>query len=253
MGRSEKLTFDGSQGGNLAARLDLPDGRPTAYALFAHCFTCSKDTSAASRISRGLTEHGVAVLRFDFTGLGGSEGEFASTNFSSNVSDLVRASEYLRGTRDAPRILIGHSLGGAAVLAATDEVDEAVGVVTIGAPFDPAHAAHLFQGARANIEARGELPVEIAGRTFVIRRQFLEDISEQNLRPAIAGLRRALLIFHSPQDAVVDIDNARLIFEAAKHPKSFVSLDTADHLLTDRSDAAYVADVMSAWVSRYLR
>lgn len=250
---SLKVEFEGSRGARLAARLDLPADQPVAFALFAHCFTCSKDVFAASRIARGLTEHGVGVLRFDFTGLGASEGEFANTNFSSNVEDLVRAAGFLRTSYEAPRLLVGHSLGGAAVLAGAGMVSEAAGVVTIGAPFDPAHVTKLFGDAAGEIAERGEVPVQIAGRTFNIRRQFLEDVSAQNLRAAIADLDRALLVFHAPRDAVVGIDNARLIFEVGKHPKSFVSLDTADHLLTAREDAVYVSDVLAAWASRYLR
>ena len=246
-------TFTGSGGDQLAARLDLPDGEPQAYALFAHCFTCSKDLAAATRISRGLVEQGFGVLRFDFTGLGSSEGEFANTNFSSNVDDLVLASGWLRDHHEAPAVLVGHSLGGAAVLAAAGQVPEVVAVATIGAPFDPAHVTELFPAAvRVRMEREGEAEVQLAGRTFRVRQQLLEDLAAQNLSEAIGSLRRALLVLHSPIDKVVDVDNARRIFEAARHPRSFVSLDGADHLLTRRSDAAYVADVLSAWASRYL-
>jgi putative redox protein len=245
--------FPGSQGAQLAARLDSPAGKPAAYALFAHCFTCSKDTLAASRISAALTAHGFAVLRFDFTGLGGSEGEFANTNFSSNVADLVAAAAWLRQQHEAPKLLIGHSLGGAAVLAAARDIPEAVAIATIGAPADPAHIKDLLTAALPEIEAAGEAEVDLAGRKFRIKRQFLDDIGSRNNRDAIADLRKALLIFHSPRDTTVNIDNAAQIFMAAKHPKSFVSLDDADHLLTRREDAAYVASVLSAWASRYIR
>ncbi len=251
-GRSEKVTFPGVGGEMLAARLDLPLGTPRAYALFAHCFTCTKDIFAATRIAAALAEEGIAVLRFDFTGLGHSEGEFANTSFSSNVGDLLKAADFLRQNRSAPALLIGHSLGGAAVLAAAGEVPEARGVVTIGAPADPAHVTHLFQDQRAEIEATGEAEVLLAGRPFRIKRQFLEDIEGRRLEAAIAGLRKALLVFHGPLDQTVGIENAAKIFTAAKHPKSFVSLDEADHLLTKKADAIYVATVLAAWASRHL-
>lgn len=246
------IHFPGALGTPLAARLDLPASPPLAFALFAHCFTCSKDTLAASRISAALTGRGFGVLRFDFTGLGSSEGDFANTNFSSNVADLAAAAAWLRDHHQAPKILIGHSLGGAAVLAAAAQVPEAVAIATIGAPFDPAHVRHLLQSATAEIEAAGEAEVTLAGRKFRIRKQFLDDIASHNSRGYIAALRRALLIFHSPRDTTVDIENAAHIYAAAKHPKSFVSLDNADHLLTRKEDAVYVASVLAAWASRYL-
>jgi len=249
---SSAVHFPGAAGNRLAARLDLPEDTPRAYALFAHCFTCSKDTLAAVRISAALTAAGFAVLRFDFTGLGGSEGEFANTNFSSNIADLVAAADWLRANQAAPQLLVGHSLGGAAVVAAAGRIPESLAVATIGAPFDPAHVAKLFAPARAEIESAGEAEVELAGRRFRVRRQFLDDIAGQRQREVIAGLRRALLIFHSPTDMTVEISNAADIFTAAKHPKSFVSLDRADHLLTRKEDAAYVAAVLAAWASRYL-
>ena len=254
MGRiSQAVSFPGASGNALAARLDLPSGaRPRAYALFAHCFTCSKETRAATFISESLADAGLAVLRFDFTGLGGSEGDFANTTFSSNVGDLVAAAAWLRREHTAPALLIGHSLGGAAVLAAAASVPEAVAVATIGAPADPAHVTHLFAGQRAEIDARGEAEVELAGRRFLIRREFLEDIAQQKLTAAIAALKRALIVFHSPVDATVGIDNAAAIFLAARHPKSFVSLDDADHLLSRSADGRYVGAVLAAWASRYL-
>lgn len=245
------IRFAGALGTQLAARLDMPSGTPAAFALFAHCFTCSKDSLAASRISASLTARGIAVLRFDFTGLGGSEGDFANTNFTSNIADLVAAASWLRVHHAAPGLLIGHSLGGAAVLAAAREIPEAAAVATIGAPFDPGHVQYLLAPALPEIEAKGEATIELAGRAFRIKKQFLEDIASLNTRDAIAGLRRALLIFHSPRDTVVSIDNAAEIYAAAKHPKSFVSLDDADHLLTRKEDAAYVAAVLAAWASRY--
>ncbi len=250
--KSEKITFAGADGNQLAAKLDLPDGKPQAYALWAHCFSCTKDIFAASRVADGLTAHGIAVLRFDFTGLGASEGDFANTNFSSNVGDLVAAADHLRENFEAPKMLIGHSLGGAAVLAGAGRVPEAEAVCTIGAPADPAHVAHLFQDSRPEIEEKGEAEVLLAGRPFRIKKQFLEDIESQKLERDIGAMKKALLVFHSPVDATVGIDNAAHIFQAAKHPKSFVSLDNADHLLSRKEDAAYVADVIAAWAARYI-
>ena len=249
---NRKVTITNPRGEKLAARLDLPAGRPKACALFAHCFTCSKDVFAASRISQGLAALGFAVLRFDFTGLGASEGEFANTNFSSNVADLIAAADFLRDEEAAPAILIGHSLGGTAMLAAASRIPEAVAVATIGAPFDPVHVGHLFRDVAADIEANGEAEVVLGDRRFKVGRQFLEDIAAQNIETAIRELDKALLVFHAPRDKVVGIENATKIFVAAKHPKSFVSLDDADHLLTGRADAAYVANVLAAWASRYL-
>ncbi len=249
---SEKITFPGAQGHELAARLEKPVGEPRAYALFAHCFTCSKDIFAASRIAGELAGHGIAVLRFDFTGLGGSEGDFANTNFSSNVGDLVAAADYLADNYRAPKILIGHSLGGAAVLAAAASVPSSLAVATIGAPCDPGHVAHLFSDARDRIESEGEAEVSLGGRQFKIQKQFVDDISEARLDTALADLKKALLIFHGPRDETVGIENAGHIFQAAKHPKSFVSLDDADHLLNRREDSRYVAAVLSAWATRYL-
>jgi len=251
--RRERFSFPGAFGDQLDARLDLPRGEPSAYALFAHCFTCSKDVAAASAISSNLVERGVAVLRFDFTGLGASDGEFANTDFSSNIDDLVAAADMLRTRHRAPSLLIGHSLGGAAILAAVERIPEAQAVVTIGAPFDPAHVTELFsEEAIATMHAVGEAEVELAGRRFTVRRQLLDDLGSHQMEAAVAGLGRPLLVLHSPVDNVVDVDNARRIFDAAKHPKSFVSLDTADHLLTNRSDGEYAAVVVAAWASRYL-
>lgn len=244
--------FPGAFGTPLAARLDLPAGTPAAWVLFAHCFTCSKDTLAAARISAALVEHGFGVLRFDFTGLGGSAGDFANTNFSSNVADLIAAASWLREHQQAPRVLIGHSLGGAAVLAAAGEIAEAAAVATIGAPFDPAHVQHLLGAAASEIAVNGEAEVTLAGRKFRIRKQFLDDLAANGNSGRIGRLRKALLVFHSPRDTTVDIENAARIYAAARHPKSFVSLDTADHLLTARADAAYVAAVLAAWASRYI-
>lgn len=248
----ERFQFSGSGGHKLAATLDLPDGEPVAYALFAHCFTCGKDVLAARRIAAGLTRRGIAVLRFDFTGLGASEGEFANSTFSSNIADLVLAADHLRQTRKAPALLIGHSLGGAAILAAAARIPEAEAVVTIAAPSDPAHVTHLFADHVADIRAQGAVEVSLAGRPFPISRQFLDDIAEHNLTEQIANLRKALLVLHSPTDDIVGIDNATRIFVAAKHPKSFISLAGADHLLSERRDTGYVAEVIASWAQRYL-
>lgn len=249
---SEKITFTGSQGEPLAARLDRPAGPVRAYALFAHCFTCSKDIFAAARIAGALAERGIAVLRFDFTGLGMSGGDFANTNFSSNVADLIAAADFLRENYEAPEILVGHSLGGAAVLAAAGEVPEAVAVATVGAPADAEHVKHNFGDKLGTIEQDGEAQVTLAGRPFRIKKQFLYDIAGHTLDDKIAAMKKALIVFHSPVDAQVDIENAGRIFLAAKHPKSFISLDNADHLLSRREDAVYVAEVLSAWASRYI-
>jgi uncharacterized OsmC-like protein/alpha-beta hydrolase superfamily lysophospholipase len=249
---AERFDFANAQGEKLAALLDRPDGPIRAVALFAHCFTCGKDNKAARLIAHGLTSHGIAVLRFDFTGLGSSEGEFANTTFSSNIDDLVAAADHLQKQVGAPAILIGHSLGGAAVLAAAHRIAEARAVVIIAAPFDPAHVAGLFAERVEEIKAKGEIEVALAGRPFRVRRALLDDIAEQNLAPRIAELRKALLVFHSPTDESVGIDNASRIFTTAKHPKSFISLAGADHLLRRPSDAAYVAHVVAAWAERYL-
>ena len=249
---TERFQFTGEGGHQLAAALDLPEREPVAYALFAHCFTCGKDVLAARRIASALSAKGIAVLRFDFTGLGSSEGDFANSTFSSNVADLVRAAGHLRATRKAPAILIGHSLGGAAVLAAAGEIPEAKAVVTIGAPSDPAHVTGLFAERIEDIRKAGKVEVSLAGRPFQITSEFVDDIAEHNLMAHVTNLHRALLVMHSPTDDTVGIDNATRIFVAAKHPKSFVSLAGADHLLSGKRDAVYVADVIAAWATRYL-
>jgi uncharacterized OsmC-like protein/fermentation-respiration switch protein FrsA (DUF1100 family) len=249
---TERFQFPGTGGHMLAAALDLPEGDISAYALFAHCFTCSKDTLGAKRISAALTLKGIAVLRFDFTGLGSSEGDFANSTFSSNVVDLVKAADHLRDRYNAPAILIGHSLGGAAILAAANQIPEAKAVVTIAAPSDPAHVTDMFAEHIDAIHEQGEVEVKLAGRPFNIKREFLDDIAEHKLLAHVAKLHKALLVMHAPTDNTVGIDNATHIFVAAKHPKSFVSLAGADHLLTQKHDAIYVADVIAAWASRYL-
>jgi len=248
---TERVTFTGSQGDVLAARLELPVGAPRAFALFAHCFTCSKDAVAASRIARGLTSSGIAVLRFDFTGLGQSDGDFANSNFSSNIGDLIRAADFLRSSYRAPSILIGHSLGGSAVLAAARQIPETAAVVTIGAPADPQHVVHLLGDDLTAIERDGEAELDLGGRPFRIQLQFLRDLEMQPQTERIANLGAALLVMHSPVDDTVSVDNARVIFEAARHPKSFVAIDGANHLLTDKDDAAYVAGIIGQWAGRY--
>jgi len=249
---TERFRFQGSDGGMLAAVLDRPDGDVIAYALFAHCFTCGKDALAARRIATGLAKHGIATMRFDFTGIGASEGVFANTTFSSNIKDLVLAADHLRKSGHAPSILIGHSFGGAAVLAAAAQIPEAKCVATIAAPSSPDHVFHRFSDQIPAIREQGEQEVQLAGRPFRIRREFIDDIPKHDLIDAVAKLHKALLIFHSPTDDDVGTDNATRLFVAAKHPKSFISLTGADHLLTQKSDAIYVADTIAAWAMRYL-
>jgi putative redox protein len=246
----EKIQFT-SGGHKLSGLLETPESDIKFYALFAHCFTCGKDVAAASRISRALTAKGIAVLRFDFTGLGNSDGDFANTNFSSNIQDLLAAADFLRTEYSAPKLLIGHSLGGAAVLGVAQKVPEAQAVVTIGAPSDAAHVAHNFEAHIEDIEANGEAEVKLAGRSFKIQKQFLDDIKSYG-NSHISKLKKALLVMHSPIDATVKISEAEKIYQAALHPKSFVSLDDADHLLTNKRDSEYAAEVISAWVSRYV-
>ena len=249
---TEKFTFAGHSGHDLAARLDRPDGPQLATALFAHCFTCGKDIAAARRVAARLTGLGIAVLRFDFTGLGHSEGEFSNTDFTSNVQDLEAACDALSSRGMAPSLLIGHSLGGAAVIAAAARMPHIKAVATIGAPFDPAHVAQNFSHALPEIRDRGAAEVTLAGRPFRITQDFLDDIAQRALAPALADMDAALLVLHAPRDAIVGMDNAAEVFKAAKHPKSFVTLDDADHLLGREADAHYAADVIAAWAGRYL-
>lgn len=251
--REEKIRFENAQGQELAGVMELPDvDSPRATVLFAHCFTCTKNIKAAVNISRSLVEEGFGVLRFDFTGLGESEGDFAATNFSSNVADLVAAAEFLGERFRAPSILVGHSLGGAAIIQAAHEIESTRAVATIAAPSDPAHVTHLFDRKREDIERDGEAEVRLAGRPFRIRRQLIEDLEKATWKDKVRGLRRPLLIFHSPLDQTVSIENAQQVFEQAMHPKSFVSLDEADHLLSDERDSRYVGTVLAAWASKYL-
>jgi alpha-beta hydrolase superfamily lysophospholipase len=249
----ERVQFAGAFGNRIAARLDQPASGTLAYALFAHCFTCGKDSKAASWISRELVDRRIAVLRFDFSGVGESEGEFADTSFSTNVADLVAAAEFLRQGYRAPQVLIGHSLGGTAALAAAPRIPESVAVATIAAPSDTSHLRNVLASKAPEIMSRGQALVDVMGHHVRISRQMLADLEQQDGANLAAQLGRALLIFHSPADQVVSIEHARRLFEAAKHPKSFVALDGADHLLISReSDARYVAEILATWARRYL-
>jgi putative redox protein len=249
----QKLTFTNKRGEKLSAQLDLPvDGRPGAYALFAHCFTCTKNLKAVVNINRTLNREGIAVLRFDFTGLGESEGDFSDTTFSSNVEDLISAAEFLETTFQGPQILIGHSLGGAAVLQAASSIPSAKAVATIGTPGDPKHVNHLLKSSREKIETEGEAEVMLGGKTFKIKKQFLEDLEQTRMHETLRNLRKALLILHSPLDEIVGIDNAAQLYQVARHPKSFISLDRADHLLTDANDSIYVGSMIASWGKKYI-
>jgi putative redox protein len=248
----QRVEFPSPSGDSLAGLLDTPDQAPRAWALFAHCFTCSKDSKAAAFIARSLAEAGFGVLRFDFTGLGDSEGDFANTHFSGNVDDLVAAADWLRAQHGVPALLIGHSLGGAAVLAAAERIPDARAVVTVGAPFEPSHVLHQLGEDRARIERDGQAQVSLAGRNFTVKRAFLADLAAQPQAERIRSLHRPLLVLHAPDDTTVRVDNARQIFELARHPKSFVALDGADHLLNRASDARFAASVIAAWAQRYL-
>jgi len=251
--KSKNIYFSNSRGERLAATLDLPeDEAPISYALFAHCFTCTKSLKAAINIAAALNREKIAVLRFDFTGLGQSEGSFADTNFSSNVADLVLAAEYLAKEFQPPQIIIGHSLGGAAVIQAAEKIPSLRAVVTIAAPHDPGHVAHLFENMRQQIEENGSAEVNLAGRKFTIKKQFLEDLEMQELDTHIKSLKTALMVMHSARDTMVSIDNAANIYKAAKHPKSFISLDDADHLLLKEKDSLYVGMMIAAWSHRYI-
>lgn len=250
---TQSLKIETSMGLTLSAKLDKPDGEVLATALFAHCFTCGKDILAASRISRRLVTQGIAVLRFDFTGLGDSSGEFADTNFSSNIQDLVEAAEWLRTNYEAPSILIGHSLGGTAILAADQQLSHAKAFVTIGSPSDPRHIFNLI-GVQSmdEISRFGSTDVSLEGRTFRINQEFIQDASEQSVLNQVKSLNKPLLIMHSPIDTTVDIEHATAIFHAAAHPKSFISLGDADHLISNRADADFIADIIASWSKRYL-
>ncbi|MEL7835219.1 alpha/beta hydrolase family protein [Fodinibius sp. Rm-B-1B1-1] len=249
--RSEKITFEGAFGDQLSARVDQPPDEPRSYALFAHCFTCSKNLKVVSNISKTLTKHGIGIFRFDFTGLGESEGDFADTNFSSNIEDLIAAAEHMASHYRAPAILIGHSLGGAAVLQAAQKIPNSKAVATIGAPANPDHVKKNFGAQLDKIEQKGIATVTLAGRDFTIKKQFIDDLEATHMDEKIQSLDRALMIFHSPVDNTVGIENAAHIYKKAKHPKSFVSLDDANHLLTKEEDSIYLAEVLAAWADRY--
>ncbi|MDZ7645265.1 MAG: bifunctional alpha/beta hydrolase/OsmC family protein [Woeseiaceae bacterium] len=249
---STTVTFENAAGVRLGGVLDRPDGTPRAAALFAHCFTCSKDLKAAHRIARSLVDAGMAVLRFDFTGLGHSEGEFADSNFSTNIADLVDAARWMESEVGGPALLVGHSLGGTAVLAAAADIPSVRAVATIAAPADPRHVRRLLGDAVDTIEEQGVAQVDLGGRPFTIRRQFVDDLERHDLAADVAALGRPLMILHSPRDVIVDIDNASELFMAARHPKSFLSLDPADHLLSDEADARYAGAVLAAWAGRYV-
>ncbi|MGY1409815.1 MULTISPECIES: bifunctional alpha/beta hydrolase/OsmC family protein [unclassified Luteimonas] len=250
---TREFEFTGADGQKLSGALDMPDGPVSSYALFAHCFTCTKSSLAAVRLGNALTSLGYGVLRFDFTGLGQSGGDFADSSFSGSIADLVAAADAMRGAGRPPALLIGHSLGGAAVLAAAARIPEAQAVVTIGAPFDVEHVTHLFAGGLDELREKGEAEVRIGGRPFRLRQSFVDDLAAHDQRARIRALRKPLLILHSPQDSIVGIDNATAIYKAALHPKNFISLDGADHLLTDRRDADFAATMIAAWSSRSLK
>lgn len=248
-----KVKFTNSTGHELAARLEFPkEGQPKGYALFAHCFTCNKNLSAVRNIGKALTESGIAVLRFDFTGLGESEGDFENTNFSSNVEDLISAAKFLEDNYQAPDILIGHSLGGAAVIFAARELPSVKAVATVGAPSSPQHVSHLLKSGVDEIHEKGEATMLIGGREFTIQKHFLEDINEKNMKETVRSLNKAILVMHSPQDTTVGIENAAQIYQDAWHPKSFISLDGADHLLSIKEDSVYVGNMIASWSNRYL-
>jgi putative redox protein len=251
--QSKKVIFTNADGVKLSGRLDLPvDDKPTAYALFAHCFTCTKNLKAVNHINRALAREGIAVLRFDFTGLGESDGDFADTNFSSNVADLVAAAKFMAAEHEGPGILVGHSLGGAAVLQAAGAIPSARAAAVIGAPAEPAHVTRLLVDTKEQIVREGEAVVKLAGRSFKIKKQFLEDLEKNRMQETVAGLDKALLILHAPMDDTVGIENAARIFQAARHPKSFVSLDRADHLLSRSEDSLYAGSIIAAWASKYV-
>ncbi|MEO9476437.1 MAG: bifunctional alpha/beta hydrolase/OsmC family protein [Cyclobacteriaceae bacterium] len=250
--KSEKVKFKSEEGVTLSGEINHPLGRPKAYAIFAHCFTCSKSLKAVDNISRGLTDNGIAVLRFDFTGLGTSKGDFSETNFSSNISDLRSAYDFLEQNHEAPQIMIGHSLGGAAVLHASGSLDAVKAIVTIGSPSNPTHVRNLLKNGEDEIKEKGEAEVNIGGRPFTIKKQFLDDLDENDGMEMISKLKRSLLVIHSPQDTIVGIENATEIFTAAKHPRSFVSLDGADHLMSKPEDSLYVGNLIGPWAGRYV-
>ena len=251
--KTTKITFQNALGHQLSGRIEMPlNEAPKAFVLFAHCFTCNKNFSAVNNISRALTQSGLGILRFDFTGLGDSEGDFEDTNFSSNVADLVAAAGYLEQHYTAPQVLVGHSLGGAAVLLAKHSLPSVKAVVTIGAPYDPAHVTALFDHGRETIEKEGEAKVNIGGRSFKIKKQLIDDLEQQGPHKVINTLNAALLVMHAPEDKIVELDNATQIFKSANHPRSFISLDGADHLLSRKADSEYVGALIAQWANKYI-
>lgn len=249
----QKVTFQNAQGQQLSGRLELPvNQEPHNFAIFAHCFTCNKNLMAVKNISRALTSSGFGVLRFDFTGLGESDGDFADTNFSGNVEDLVSAGDFLADHHKAPSLIIGHSLGGAASILAASQMDSVTAVATIGAPSNPKHVQHLLQSSLEEIETSGKAVVHLSGRNFTIKKQFLDDLQRNSLPEVLNGMRKAILVMHSPQDTTVGINNAEAIYKAAHHPKSFVTLDGADHLLSNKADSLYAGDLIASWANRYI-
>ncbi len=252
MRKTDKITFLNESGLTLAGRLDQPEVDIKSYAIFAHCFGCTKDVLAIARISRSLTNAGIAVLRFDFTGLGNSAGQFSETTFSSNISDLVYAAKYLREHHKPPRLLIGHSFGGASVIAAAPLIPEIKAVATIGAPSNPAHVSHLFDSHIEKIHQHGEATIQIAGKSLEISKKFLDDIHEHNIEGIVKNLNKALIIFHAPSDEVVSVEHAKILYQAARHPKNFISIDQGNHMLTRPQDAEFVANVLGAWAKRYI-
>jgi putative redox protein len=251
--RSERIKFNNKEGIQLSARLDFPvDQKPLAFAIFAHCFTCNKNFHAVKNISKGLTSNGIAVLLFDFTGLGQSEGEFESTTFTTNIQDLFAASDFLSENYEAPKIIIGHSLGGAAALFAAQQLENIKAAVCIAAPFNPYHVTNLLADDLEKIKKEGKAKVNIGGRSFTIGQSFIDDLDDHKPEKAAKDLRKALLIMHSPQDNVVSIENAAKIYQAAMHPKSFISLDGADHLMQEESDSIYAGSMIAHWVRKYL-
>ena len=251
--RFKKVSFTNKNGYELSARIEFPvNQHPHSYAIFAHCFTCSKNLSAVRHIARSLVQDGIALLRFDFTGLGESEGDFADTNFSTNLSDIYAAADFLTENYEAPELLIGHSLGGAAMLHAACKIESVKGVATIGAPYNPIHVSHLFMDNLEEIEANGSARVSIGGRPFTVKKHFLDDLKNYNPFDTLRNLRKAILVLHSPQDSTVEVENAAKIYSAAFHPKSFVSLDGADHLLSNQEDALYAGEMIACWAKKYV-
>jgi putative redox protein len=250
---SENITFENSRGEKLSARIEFPiDRKPHNFAVFAHCFTCNKNFKAVRYITQALTAEGFGVLSFDFTGLGLSEGDFADTTFSSSVDDLICATNYLKENYVAPTLIVGHSLGGAAVILAASQFDEIKAVVTIGTPSAPQHVRHLLESGIEEIEEKGVAEVNIGGRPFTVKKEFIEDLDNQNLLGIVKQMRKSYLFLHSPQDTIVGIENASELYLAARHPKSFISLDGADHLLSKEKDACYAGDVIANWAKRYV-